>query len=210
MLELLTGAGLAAAAGLNAYVPLLGLGLLARFTPLVTLPSGWDWLTNDWVMIILGVLLIIEVFVDKVPILDTVNDVLGTVIRPAAGGMVFAAGTGSETVAVTDPEAFLTSSQLWPVLLGVAIALIPHLLKAIARPALNAASAGLAAPVASATEDGASVALTLLAVIVPVLGALLALLAIWLLARRFRRRVRARRASSLSPQGPYTGDTPGG
>lgn len=194
MLELLTGAGLAAAAGLNAYVPLLGLGLLARFTGLVTLPSGWDWLTNDWVMIILGCLLVIEMFVDKVPVLDTVNDVLGTVIRPAAGGMVFAAGTGSETVAVTDPEAFLNSSQLWPVLIGVAIALVPHLLKAIARPALNAATVGVAAPVASAAEDGASIVLTVCAIVVPVLGFLLALLAVWLLIRRGRRARASRRA----------------
>ena len=38
--ELLTGFGLATAAGLNAYIPLLALGLLARFTDLVTLPHA--------------------------------------------------------------------------------------------------------------------------------------------------------------------------
>ncbi|MEB4613058.1 DUF4126 domain-containing protein [Leucobacter sp. M11] len=205
MLELLTGAGLAAAAGLNAYIPLLGLGLLAKFTPLVTLPSGWDWLTNDWVMIVFGVLLVIELFVDKVPGLDTVNDVLSSVIRPAAGGMVFAAGTGSETVAVSDPEAFVNSSQFWPVIIGVGIALVPHLLKAVARPALNAVSVGVAAPVASTAEDGASIALTLLAVLVPVLGALLAVLAIWLLIRRLRRALRSRRARKAATASPSTG-----
>ena len=38
--ELLTGLGLASAAGLNAYIPLLAMGLLGRFTDLVNLPQG--------------------------------------------------------------------------------------------------------------------------------------------------------------------------
>ena len=48
-MELLTGFGLAAAAGLNAYIPLLALGLLARFTDLVTLPASqicFEWNTR--------------------------------------------------------------------------------------------------------------------------------------------------------------------
>lgn len=45
-MELLTGLGLASAAGLNAYIPLLAMGLLARFTNLVNLPHGWVWLEN--------------------------------------------------------------------------------------------------------------------------------------------------------------------
>jgi hypothetical protein len=44
MLEALAGTGLTAAAGLNAYIPLLALGLLSRFTDIVGLPSGWVWL----------------------------------------------------------------------------------------------------------------------------------------------------------------------
>jgi len=40
-MELLTGLGLATASGLNAYIPLLALGLLSWFTDLVSLPHGW-------------------------------------------------------------------------------------------------------------------------------------------------------------------------
>jgi hypothetical protein len=53
-MELLTGLGLATAAGLNAYIPLLALGLLSRFTELITLPQGWAWLENGWVMTIVA------------------------------------------------------------------------------------------------------------------------------------------------------------
>jgi hypothetical protein len=68
--ELLTGFGLATAAGLNAYIPLLALGLLSRFTDLVTLPHGWAWLENGWVMTIVGALLVVEIVADKIPALD--------------------------------------------------------------------------------------------------------------------------------------------
>jgi uncharacterized membrane protein len=91
-MELLTGFGLATAAGLNAYIPLLTLGLLARFTDLVTLPAGWAWLENGWVMAIVAVLLVVEVVADKVPALDSVNDVIQTFVRPTAGGIVFGSG----------------------------------------------------------------------------------------------------------------------
>ena len=59
VLELLTGTGLAIAAGLNAYVPLLALGLAGRFLDVVQLPAAWSWLENEWVLGILGVLLVI-------------------------------------------------------------------------------------------------------------------------------------------------------
>lgn len=58
--------------------------LLSRFTDLVGLPAGWAWLANGWVQIILGVLLIIEVIADKVPAVDSINDWIQTIMRPAA------------------------------------------------------------------------------------------------------------------------------
>ena len=91
MLEVLTGAGLAAAAGLNAYIPLLVMGLAARFD-WIGLPSGWTWLSNEWVLVIIGLLLVVEVVADKVPAVDSVNDWIQTVVRPASGGIVFAGG----------------------------------------------------------------------------------------------------------------------
>ena len=97
MFEVLTGTGLAASAGLNAYIPLLIVGLLARFTDLFDLPDPWQWLSNGWVIAIMAVLLVVEVVADKVPVLDHINDVLQTAIRPAAGGLVFGAGAAPPT-----------------------------------------------------------------------------------------------------------------
>ncbi len=122
--ELLTGFGLATAAGLNAYIPLLGLGLLSRFTDLITLPHGWAWLENGWVMAIVAVLLVVEIVADKIPALDSVNDAIQTFIRPTAGGIVFGSGTAAQTSAVADPGAFAQSGQWIPVAIGVVTALV--------------------------------------------------------------------------------------
>ncbi|MFG3418612.1 DUF4126 domain-containing protein [Micromonospora sp. NPDC049460] len=192
MLEVLTGTGLAASAGLNAYIPLLTMGLLARHTSLIDLPAGWQWLGNGWVLAILAVLLVIEVVADKVPVVDHVNDVVQTVVRPTAGGLAFGAGSSSETVTVSDPGSFFSSHQWVPVVTGVLIALGVHLLKSAARPVVNATTAGVGAPVASTAEDATSVVMSMVAIILPVLVLAfllgLVLFVVWFLRRRSDRR----------------------
>ncbi|BCJ60553.1 DUF4126 domain-containing protein [Micromonospora endophytica] len=193
MFELLTGTGLAASAGLNAYIPLLLTGLLARYTSLIDLPGGWQWLGNEWTLGILAVLLAVEVVADKVPVVDHVNDVVQTVVRPTAGGLAFGAGSASETVTVSDPDSFFASGGQWlPVLVGVLIALGVHLLKSAARPVINATTAGIGAPVASTAEDATSVLMSLVAIILPVLVLVFlvgfALFLPWFLRRRADRR----------------------
>ncbi|MEH0936333.1 DUF4126 domain-containing protein [Micromonospora psammae] len=192
MFEVLTGTGLAASAGLNAYIPLLTMGLLARYTDLIDLPSGWQWLGNGWVVLILAVLLAVEVVADKVPVVDHVNDIVQTVVRPTAGGLAFGAGSSSETVTVSDPGSFFSSNQWVPVVSGVVIALGVHLLKSAARPVVNATTAGFGAPVASTAEDATSVVMSVVAIILPVLvlAFLLGLAAFgfWFLRRRSDRR----------------------
>ena len=169
MLEVLTGSGLAVAAGLNAYIPLLILGLAGRFLDFVVLPAGWAWLENEWVLAILGVLLVIEIVADKIPVVDSVNDWIQTIVRPVAGGIAFGTGSASETAVVTDPATFFTSSAWVPVAIGVVLALATHVTKMMSRPALNAVTVGAAAPVVSTAEDIGSVILSFLALLIPVL-----------------------------------------
>jgi len=189
VLELLTGTGLAFAAGLNAYIPMLLLGLGARFLDFVQLPAGWAWLENEWVLGILAVLLVIEFFADKIPAVDSVNDVIQTVVRPTSGGIVFGSGSASETAAVTDPAAFFESNQWVPVVTGVLIALLVHGAKTAARPVLNMATFGLAAPVVSFFEDVSSVFLSLFAILIPVLVVvvIVVLVVLFVLVMRKRR-----------------------
>ena len=195
-MELMTGFGLASAAGLNAYIPLLSMGVLGRFTHLVHLPPGWAWLQNGWVIGIVAILLLVEIVADKVPALDSVNDTVQTFVRPTSGGIVFGSGTAAQTAAVTDPADFARTGQWVPVVIGVVTALVVHLTKTAVRPAANVATAGVAAPVLSTIEDFTSVSLTFIAILIPalVLVVLIALIwaAVWLLRRRRHRQSASR------------------
>jgi hypothetical protein len=196
MLEVLTGTGLATAAGLNAYIPLLTLGLLARYTDVVTLPEPWRWLENPWVLGAIAVLLSVELIADKVPVVDHVNDVVQTVVRPTAGGLTFGASTSSETVTVQDPPTLFSHHAWIPVVAGIVLALVVHSAKAAVRAVINATTLGFGAPVVSTLEDGVSLSMSLAALLVPLLVVvfLAAMVGLFWWARRRRARRRAARA----------------
>jgi hypothetical protein len=195
MIAALTGMGLSAAAGLNAYIPFLVVALVARFTDLVTLPQSYAWIESWWAIGIGAVLLAAEVVLDKIPAVDTVNDAVQTFIRPSMGGLVFAATSAAEDL---DRSTWMTDHPWVGVVLGVLVSGLVHGGKTVARPAINAGTLGFGAPVASTVEDGASVGISLVALFVPVLVVVvLAALAwlliwLWLKVRRWRRRRRVR------------------
>jgi hypothetical protein len=197
VVEMLMGVGLATSAGLNAWIPLLMIGILSRFTGLMELPEQWQWLENGWTLAILTVLLVIEFVADKIPAVDHVNDILHTVIRPGAGGIAFGAASMSQTTVVDDPGEFFSSNQWVPITMGVVIGLVVHGLKAAARPVVNVSTAGFGAPVASVTEDAFSVTMAFVAIIFPLLIILFLLVLGWLffVLRRRRKRRKAEKAA---------------
>ncbi|WP_313675794.1 DUF4126 domain-containing protein [Mycolicibacterium sp.] len=197
-MELMTGFGLATAAGLNAYIPMLLMGLMARFTNVINLPAGWSWLENGWVLGIVAALLIVEIVADKIPALDSINDTVQTLVRPTSGGIVFGSGTAAQTAAVTDPGEFASSGQWVPVVVGVVTALVVHLTKSAVRPAANMATGGVAAPVLSTVEDLTSMSLSFIAILVPALVLIVVIALAWGAWWLLRRKRRSRPASSPS------------
>ncbi len=190
MLASLTGLGLSAAAGLNAYIPLLLVGVLARFTDVLTLPGPYRWIQSGWALGVVSVLLVAELVLDKVAVVDHVNDAVQTLVRPTVGGVIFAAASAAEQA---DASAWMRDHPWVGVLLGVAVAGIVHATKATARPLVNATTVGTATPVVSAAEDAASLAMSLVAIFLPILVVVALLLLAWAaytLVRRARRRRR--------------------
>lgn len=170
-MELLTGIfsafGLSASAGLNAYIPLLTIALLARYTNLIRLTSPWDTLTNPWIIGFLIVLLAIEFFADKVPAVNHVNDVLQTFVRPAAGAVVFAAS--AKVISEIHPVLAMVS--------GLLIAGGVHAVKSVAvRPAVTATTAGAGNVPVSILEDIISSIVSILSIVIPVLIAMVIIL----------------------------------
>ena len=86
MVGIFSAFGLSASAGLNAYLPLLLVAIFAKLD-VIKLNAPFDALTSWWAIGILVVLLIIEFFVDKIPAVDTLNNIINTLIRPAAGAV---------------------------------------------------------------------------------------------------------------------------
>jgi uncharacterized membrane protein len=191
MIAALTGMGLSAAAGLNAYIPFLIVALIARFTDYITLPQSYSWIESWWAIGAGAVLLLTEVVLDKVPAVDSVNDAVQTFIRPSMGGLIFAATSAAEGL---DHSTWMTQNPWIGVVLGIITSGLVHTGKTVARPAINAGTLGFGAPVASTVEDGASVGLSLVAVFIPVLVVVVLvalawlLIWLWLKVRRWRRR----------------------
>lgn len=167
MIEILTNIGtafgLSSSAGLNAYLPLLIVALTAKYTALIKLNQPWDLLTNWWVIGALAVLVVIEITVDKIPAVDTVNDVLQSVGRPAAGAILFASSSGAV-------------GELHPILAliaGLFLAGGVHAVKTAARPAVTASTLGTGNWVVSLVEDVVVLISTILAILVPLVIVLL-------------------------------------
>lgn len=199
MIATLTGMGLSAAAGLNAWIPFLVVALAARFTDLVQLPEQFQWIDSWWAIGAAAVLLLVEMTLDKVPAVDSINDAVQTVIRPTVGGLIFAATTAASRL---DESTWMQEHSWVGIVLGVVVSALVHGTKAAARPAVNMSTAGFGAPVVSAAEDGASFGLSLAAIFAPLIVVVLLVLLVWGLVwlwrvRRRRRRARQSRAVRL-------------
>ena len=163
-MDLLTGVfsafGLSASAGLNAYIPLLTISLLAKFTNLIDLQSPWDTLTSWWVIGLLVILGTVEFFADKIPAINHINDIIQTFVRPAAGAIAFAAS--ADVITEINP--------IMSMIAGLLVAGSVHTVKSVAvRPALTAATAGTANTPVSIAEDSISIFLSILAILLPVI-----------------------------------------
>jgi hypothetical protein len=193
LMNLATAFGLSASSGLNAYIPLFILAVTARYTNWINLSQPYDVLTNGWVIGTLGVLVLVEFFADKIPLVDHANDVIGTVVRPAAGALTFAASTGA--VSGIDPAL--------AVIAGLLVAGSVHATKAAARPVVTASTAGLGNPIVSTIEDVAAVTVSFGAILMPLVFAVLTALGfvgVWMFIRNLRR-PRATRATYQAPRG---------
>jgi hypothetical protein len=182
LLGIFSAFGLSASAGLNAYIPLLTISLLAKFTNLIQLKTPWDTLTNWWIIGILAFLSLVEFLADKAPAVNHINDIIQTLFRPAAGAVAFAASASI----ITDINPVLSLAM------GLLIAGGVHTVKSVAvRPAVTATTGGAGNIPVSIAEDVISTIVSILSVIVPVIIACVFILItayiLWLLLRRAKR-----------------------
>ena len=172
------GVGLAATAGLRAWLPLLLAGALARFD-VVSLGESFGFLSSTPALVMFAVATVVEIVADKIPAVDHVLDLVSTVVRPAAGALLAA----SALYQVNDPLIAVVIG----ICVGAPVALGPHVAKSAFRAASSATTAGIANPIVSFVEDGLAIALFVLAVVLPILAALMVAVIAYLVIRRLRR-----------------------
>ncbi len=164
--SLLTGVGLAAPAGLNAYLPLLILALAGRFSDAIPLGHPYDLISTPWGIAVITLLLTVEIVVDKVPGLDHANDLIQSVIRPASGSVLTLASTADRG----------SINPVVAVVLGLVIAGSVHAVKATTRPMVTLTTGGLGNPLVSTAEDGVAAVTAATAIFLPILAIVLILL----------------------------------
>jgi hypothetical protein len=180
LLGVFSAFGLSASAGLNAYIPLLLVGVVAHYFPdALKLNTPWDLIANPWVLILLGILIIVETLADKIPAVNHINDLIQTVVRPAAGAIAFAASAK----VITDVHPIIALAC------GLLVAGSVHVAKsAVVRPVVTATTGGAGNVPVSIAEDIAAAGVSLLSVFIPILVGFVLILFIilfaWWLSRR--------------------------
>ena len=178
---------------MNCYAAVLVLGLLGRFGHIAAIPQV---LERPQVLAAAAVLYFGQFVAGKIPVLDSVWDVVHTALRPVVGGAV--------GVVVAQQAHAGSAAVIAAAALGGGSALAAHVVKSGVRVGVNASPEPFSNIVASLLEDAGVVGLVSLAVFHPVPAAIIAAVALAagiavfaLLASRMRRAWRRRREARL-------------
>ena len=177
------GVLLAWLAGIRVYLTVFGIGL-AGFFGWLQLPDAMHAAQSPWVLGVSGTLAVAEFFADKIPGVDSIWDLLHTLLRVPAGAFLAAAAMS--------PDGHLGAGMLAT---GAGVAMTSHLLKSGSRALLNTSPEPVSNWTASVTEDAMVVGGLALAfshpwlalVLVVGTSALFALFVWWLWRALFRR-----------------------
>ena len=178
LLSVCLGLGLAAACGFRIFVPLLVMNLAVR-AGWLELGASFSWIASDPALIAFAVATALEVGAYYVPWLDNLLD---TVASPAA----VVAGVIVTASVVTGMDPWLRWTLA--VIAGGGVAGTVQSLTVGTRQVSALTTAGLGNPLVSTAEMGGSLALGLLAVLVPALAGLAVVALLVILFRRRRRR----------------------
>jgi hypothetical protein len=163
--------GFSFAAGVNLYATVAILGLASRYG-WVSLPPQFQVFNNDLVIGAAIVLYFIEFFADKIPYVDTLWDMLHTVIRPVGGALIAVTTLGEASPTVEGLVA----------LLGGTVAAGSHLTKTSTRAVANTSPEPFSNWILSVGEDLFVVGLGFLALQYPVAALAVALALTMLIA----------------------------
>lgn len=188
LIGVFVGLALSAAVGFRVFVPLLLTGLAARLGYL-ELTADMTWLGSDGALVALATATVLEVFAYYVPWLDNLLDTIATPTAVAAGAVVWAAVT---------PELSPLLRWTLAVVAGGGAAGLVQSSTALLRLKSSSFTAGLANPVLATAELAGSLTLCVVAVLVPVVAAVLVVLLLVGVGCLYRRATSRRNAAPYS------------
>ena len=172
------GIGLAACAGLRAFLPLLVVSVAGKLG-WVPLSDRFEWLATWPAVVVFGVAVVAELLSDKIPLIDNLLDTLQVWVKPIAGALL--------AIAVLTELEPLPATALG-IMAGASSAGLVHVVKAKVRLLSSALTTGLGNPILSVIEDAVALVGSVLSIVVPFLIVALvalALLGVVFAVRRF-------------------------
>jgi len=183
--SILLGIGLSAAVGFRLFIPFLLISVASRFG-LMELSSGFEWLGSTPALILLGTATVLEVGAYFIPFFDNLLDTIATPAAVICGTIVMAS-----TVVEMDPLIKWTMA----VIAGGGTAGLIKGATATTRAASSATTGGIANPIVNMVETGGSIVMTVLAIFIPIIAGVAAVLIIIYLIRKWRQFRKWRRGS---------------
>ena len=174
LVSIAIGVGLAAACGFRIFVPLLIISAAARSGHL-ELAESFQWMGTTPALIAFASATALEILAYYVPFFDNLLDSVATPSAVVAG-----------VVATASQVADLDPLLGWSVAIvgGGSAAGVVQGLTAVTRQASSLATAGFGNPLLSTAEAGASVMMTTLAILVPLVAAVGVLVLLFIAAKR--------------------------
>ncbi|HEX9665081.1 MAG TPA: DUF4126 domain-containing protein [Thermodesulfobacteriota bacterium] len=179
LLSIFLGIGLSAACGFRVFIPLMIVSVASLSGHLILAP-GLEWIGTYPALAAFGIASMVEIFSYHIPIIDNLLDTLAVPAATIAGTIVMAS-------AVSEMSPLLRWSLA--VIVGGGIAGMVQGLTSITRLASTAATGGFANPIVSTAEAGGSVAMSVIAISLPVVAFISVIGIIWFAFVKLYRRL---------------------
>ena len=174
------GLCLSAACGFRAFLPLLFVGVASR-AGAFTLHGNYEWLSSTTGLVVLLTAAISEIAAYFIPFVDNALDVVATPLALGAGALSMLVSFGDHTGVIPWALALILGAGTSGVVQAATVKL---------RALSSGTTAGAGNAVVSGGELVGASALSLVAVLVPMLALLVAGLVLWLLVRMIRKLTR--------------------
>jgi len=174
--SVIIGIGLAASVGFRIFVPLLALSL-ASYYQIIPLNDNWEWIGSSTAILMLSIATVVEILAYFIPWLDNLLDTIAVPLAAVAGTAVMVATISDLSPTITWALAIIAGG-------GTATAIKGS--TSTTRLASTATTAGIANPIISTVETGASITMAVLSIFLPIVAVICLVIIFWILIKFFK------------------------